>query len=41
MLKAPKANTSADELIERTSSMLDEIESKERKEEKEVRHWVK
>ena len=28
MLKSPKTNTLADELIKRTSSMLDEIESK-------------
>ena len=28
MLKSPKTNTLADGLIERTSSMLDEIESK-------------
>ena len=35
MLKSPKTNTFADGLIERTSPMLDEIESKAMHEEKE------
>ena len=37
MLKSPKTNTLADGLIERTSSMLDEIESKTMHKDKEDR----